>query len=115
MGIGTLLSRTLLSQSLRCRTLLSWSSGKDSAWALHMLRQHGVYDVVGLLTTVNSAFDRVAMHGTRASVLRAQAAAAGVPLIEVPLPWPCSNQQYEAVMRDACAVAVCDGIQAIAF
>ena len=61
------------------RTLLSWSSGKDSAWTLHTLRQQGVHDVVGLLTTVNSAYDRVAMHGTRASVLRAQAAAAGLP------------------------------------
>jgi uncharacterized protein (TIGR00290 family) len=96
-------------------TLLSWSSGKDSAWTLHTLRQQGTYDVVGLLTTVNSAFDRVAMHGTRASVLRAQAAAAGLPLIEVPLPWPCSNQQYEAVMRDACAAAVAEGIEAMAF
>ena len=105
MGIRTPLSRTLL----------SWSSGKDSAWALHTLRQQGVYEVVGLLTTVNRAFDRVAMHGTRASVLRAQAAAAGLPLIEVPLPWPCSNQQYEAVMRDACAAAVGDGIEAMAF
>src|ERR1700753_3697732 len=115
MGIGTLLSRNLLSQSLRCRTLLSWSSGKDSAWTLHMLRQQGVYDVVGLLTTVNSAFDRVAMHGTRASVLRAQAAAARLPLIEIPLPWPCSNEQYEAAMRDACAVAVRDRIAVMAF
>ena len=97
------------------RALLSWSSGKDSAWALRTLRQQGMYDVVGLLTTVNSEFDRVAMHGTRASVLRAQAAAAGLPLIEVPLPWPCSNQQYEAVMRDACAGAVGDGIEAMAF
>jgi uncharacterized protein (TIGR00290 family) len=97
------------------RALLSWSSGKDSAWALRTLRQQGMYDVVGLLTTVNSEFDRVAMHGTRASVLRAQAAAAGLPLIEVPLPWPCSNQQYEAAMRDACAVAVGDGIEAMAF
>jgi len=96
-------------------TLLSWSSGKDSAWTLHTLRQQGTYDVVGLLTTVNSAFDRVAMHGTRASVLRAQAAAAGLPLIEVPLPWPCSNQQYEAVMRDACVAAVAEGVEAMAF
>ena len=110
MGIGTLLSR-----SLHCRTLLSWSSGKDSAWTLHMLRQQGVYDVVGLLTTVNSAFDRVAMHGTRASVLRAQAAAAGLPLVEIPLPWPCSNEQYEAAMQKACANAVREGIQAMAF
>ena len=97
------------------RTWLSWSSGKDSAWTLHTLRQQGVYEVVGLLTTVNSAYDRVAMHGTRASVLRAQAAAAGLPLIELPLPWPCSNVQYEAVMRDACAVAVSDGVEAMAF
>lgn len=97
------------------RTLLSWSSGKDSAWTLHTLRQQGVHEVVGLLTTVNSAYDRVAMHGTRASVLRAQAAAAGLPLLELPLPWPCSNQQYEAVMRDACATAVADGVETIAF
>jgi uncharacterized protein (TIGR00290 family) len=97
------------------RTWLSWSSGKDSAWTLHTLRQQGVYEVVGLLTTVNSAYDRVAMHGTRASVLRAQAAAAGLPLIELPLPWPCSNAQYEAVMRDACAAAVSDGVEAMAF
>jgi uncharacterized protein (TIGR00290 family) len=96
-------------------TWLSWSSGKDSAWTLHTLRQQGEYDVVGLLTTVNSAYDRVAMHGTRASVLRAQAAAAGLPLIELPLPWPCSNQQYEAVMRDACAAAVAGGVEAMAF
>ena len=97
------------------RTLLSWSSGKDSAWALHTLRQQGAYEVVGLLTTINAEFDRVAMHGTRASVLRAQAAAAGLPLTEVPLPWPCSNQQYEAVMREACAAAVRDGIECMAF
>ena len=97
------------------RTLLSWSSGKDSAWTLHTLRQQDEYEVVGLLTTINAAFDRVAMHGTRASVLRAQAAAAGLPLTEVPLPWPCSNEQYEAAMRDVCAAAVHDGIEAMAF
>jgi uncharacterized protein (TIGR00290 family) len=97
------------------RTLLSWSSGKDSAWALHTLRQQGTHEVVGLLTTLNAAFDRVAMHGTRASVLRAQAAAAGLPLTEVPLPWPCSNQLYEVAMLDACAAAVRDGIEAMAF
>ena len=97
------------------RTWLSWSSGKDSAWTLHTLRQQDEYEVVGLLTTINAAFDRVAMHGTRATVLRAQAASAGLPLIEAPLPWPCSNQQYEAVMRDVCAAAVQDGVQAMAF
>jgi uncharacterized protein (TIGR00290 family) len=97
------------------RTWLSWSSGKDSAWALHTLRQQGTYEVVGLLTTINAAFDRVAMHGTRASVARAQAAAAGLPLIEAPLPWPCSNEHYEAVMRDVCARAVREGVTAMAF
>jgi uncharacterized protein (TIGR00290 family) len=97
------------------RTLLSWSSGKDSAWALHTLRQQDEYEVAGLLTTINTAFDRVAMHGTRATVVRAQAAAVGLPLIEAPLPWPCSNQQYEAVMRDVCAAALRDGVQAMAF
>jgi uncharacterized protein (TIGR00290 family) len=97
------------------RTLLSWSSGKDSAWSLHVLRQRPEYEVVGLLTTINRNFDRVAMHGTRSSVLRAQAEAAGLPLIEVPLPWPCANDQYEAAMREACALAVSDGVQAIAF
>lgn len=97
------------------RTLLSWSSGKDSAWTLHTLRQQDAYEVVGLLTTINAAFDRVAMHGTRSSVLRAQAAAAGLPLIEVPLPWPCSNEQYEAAMRVACIAAVREGIEAMAF
>jgi uncharacterized protein (TIGR00290 family) len=97
------------------RTWLSWSSGKDSAWTLHTLRQEGRYEVAGLLTTINREFDRVAMHGTRSSILRAQAAAAGLPLIEVPLPWPCSNEHYEAAMRDACAAAVHDGIEVMAF
>lgn len=97
------------------RTWLSWSSGKDSAWALHVLRQHGEYEVAGLLTTVNSAFARVAMHGTQAKVLRAQAAAAGLPLIEIPLPWPCSNEHYEAAMRSACDAAKRDGVEAMAF
>ena len=97
-----------------CAATLLSERGKDSAWTLHMLRQQGVYDVVGLLTTVNSAFDRVAMHGTRASVLRAQAAAAGLPLMDsaaVAL----LQRQYEAVMQKACATAVREGIQAIAF
>jgi uncharacterized protein (TIGR00290 family) len=97
------------------QTWLSWSSGKDSAWALHTLRQQSRYEVVGLLTTVNTAFDRVAMHGTRSAVVRAQAQAAGLPLIEAPLPWPCSNEHYEAVMRDVCARAVREGVEAMAF
>ena len=96
-------------------TLVSWSSGKDSAWSLHLLQQNPACEVVGLLTTVNSAFDRVAMHSTRREILEAQAAAAGLPLHVVPLPWPCSNEAYEAAMKIACAAAVASGIRAIAF
>ncbi|HEY1679013.1 MAG TPA: ATP-binding protein [Candidatus Sulfotelmatobacter sp.] len=95
--------------------LLSWSSGKDSAWTLHVLRQRGDVEVVGLLTTINTHFQRVAMHGTRFALLQMQAQAAGIPLWEVPLPWPCSNEVYEQAMSAACASAVETGISAIAF
>ena len=97
------------------RVLVSWSSGKDCAWALHLLRQQPDIEVVGLLTTLNAEFERVAMHGTRGSVLEAQAAAAGLPLWQVPLPWPCSNQIYDQRMSNACERAVSEGISAIAF
>lgn len=100
---------------MKKRALVSWSSGKDAAWALHVLRQRGEYEVAGLLTTMNEAFDRVAMHSTRREVLEAQAQAAGVSLRTIPLPWPCSNEQYEAAMREACAQAVAEGIEVIAF
>jgi len=97
------------------KILVSWSSGKDSAWALHQLRLSGGYEIAGLLTTVNMAFDRVAMHGTRREVLEAQAEATGLPLWTVPLPWPCSNQEYEAAMSSACGRAVAAGVEGIAF
>ena len=97
------------------RVLLSWSSGKDCAWALHVLRQQPGIEIVGLLTTLNTEFDRVAMHGTRRSVLEAQAAAAQLPLWVIPLPWPCSNQIYEQRMAEACRRAICEHIGAIAF
>ncbi len=96
------------------KVLLSWSSGKDSAWALHVLRQQGM-EVVGLLTTVNTNFNRVAMHGTRQVLLQAQAEAAGLPLYEVPLPWPCSNEIYEQAMAAACTSAIERGVNALAF
>lgn len=96
------------------KTLLSWSTGKDSAWALHLLRAQGA-DVAGLFTTVNSAFDRVAMHGVRRELLAAQAEAAGLPLYELPIPYPCSNEQYEAVMGTFVALAKADGVTAMAF
>jgi len=97
------------------RVLMSWSSGKDSAWALNLLRRDPDIEVCGLLTTVNTEFDRVAMHGTRRPVLEAQAAAAGLPLWNVPLPWPCSNEIYEERMAEACRRAVDARIDAIAF
>ena len=97
------------------RVLLSWSSGKDSAWALHILRRQRGIELVGLLTTLNVEFQRVAMHGTRRSVLEAQAAAAQLPLWIVPLPWPCSNEIYEQRMTEVCERAVCEHIDAIAF
>jgi uncharacterized protein (TIGR00290 family) len=98
------------------KTLLSWSSGKDSAWALHVLRSHHPeLEVVGLLTTINQQFERVAMHAVRLELLRAQAAATGLPLLEIGLPWPCSNQQYESVMTDATAKARASGITVMAF
>lgn len=97
------------------KTLLSWSSGKDCAWALHVLRTTPGVEVVGLLTTVNAAFDRVAMHGVRRSVLEEQAAATGLPLHVVDLPWPCSNEDYERLMGAFVARALADGIEAMAF
>jgi uncharacterized protein (TIGR00290 family) len=97
------------------RVLLSWSSGKDSAWALHLLRREPGIELVGLLTTLNTEFQRVAMHGTRRAVLEAQAAAAGLPLWIVPLPWPCSNEIYEQRMTEVCQRAIDEGVEAIAF
>jgi len=97
------------------RVLLSWSSGKDSAWTLHILRRDPSLEICGLLTTLNSEFDRVAMHGVRREVLEAQAAAAGLPLWAVPLPWPCPNEVYELRMAEACARAVAEKIDAVAF
>jgi uncharacterized protein (TIGR00290 family) len=101
--------------TMRPKVLLSWSSGKDSAWALHVLRQRGEVDVVGLLTTVNRVHDRVAMHAVRSELLRAQASAAGLPLWEVPIPSPCSNAEYEDAMGEAMARAKGDGIATVAF
>lgn len=97
------------------RTLVSWSSGKDCAWAIHLLRQQPDIEIVGLLTTVNAEFNRVAMHGTRRAILEAQASAARLPLWEIPLPWPCTNEIYEQRMADACRRIVAERINAIAF
>src|SRR5687768_1076865 len=97
------------------RVLLSWSSGKDSAWALHLLRQREDLEVVGLLTTFNEAANRVAMHGVRRELVEAQAAAASLPLWPVFLPWPCSNEVYESRLHDAVRRARDDGVTHMAF
>jgi uncharacterized protein (TIGR00290 family) len=97
------------------RILLSWSGGKDSAWALHLLRQQPQYEVVGLLTTLNERFRRVAIHGFREQLLDLQATSIGLPLWKVDLPFPCSNADYESRMATVCARAVDEGIHGIAF
>lgn len=97
---------TDLSRPGKTRVLLSWSSGKDSAWTLYQLQRDPTVEVVGLLTTYNQAFARSAIHGVRLSLVRAQADAAGLPLLAIPLPWPCSNEQYEQAMRTGLEEAI---------
>ncbi len=97
------------------KALIAWSSGKDSAWALHEARRSGEYDIVGALTTVTNNFARVSMHGVRETILEAQLAAAGLPSIVVRIPYPCPNEVYEARMTEALAAAKADGVSAIIF
>ena len=97
------------------RTVLSWSTGKDSAWALHALRRRPDVTLVGLVTTINEAFDRVAMHGVRRELLEAQAAAAGLPLNVLPIPDPCPNEAYEHIMGAFVAGQASAGVEAFAF
>jgi uncharacterized protein (TIGR00290 family) len=97
------------------RIALSWSSGKDSAWALHILRQTPGVAVVALITTINESADRVAMHAVRRELVEAQAERTNLPLWAVDLPWPCSNEVYEELMADTCRRARSQHIEAIAF
>jgi uncharacterized protein (TIGR00290 family) len=97
------------------RILLSWSGGKDSAWALHLLRQDPQYEVVALLTTLNGKYRRVAIHGFREELLDQQADSIGLPLWKIDLPFPCSNADYESRMSQVCARAVAEGLHGIAF
>jgi uncharacterized protein (TIGR00290 family) len=97
------------------RVLLSWSSGKDSAWALHVLRQQSGIEIVGLLTTYNEAADRVAMHAVRRTLVQQQAQATRLPLWSIFLPWPCSNEVYEAKMQEAVERARRSGVTHFAF
>ena len=97
------------------KILVSWSTGKDSAWMLHMINREYPGAAAGLLTTTNEAFDRVAMHAVRRELLEAQATAARLPLHVVPLPWPCSNAQYESIMKTAIEGFVAAGFTHVAF
>ncbi|MCC7243955.1 MAG: adenine nucleotide alpha hydrolase [Acidobacteria bacterium] len=97
------------------KIVVSWSSGKDSAWMLHGLRQRHPGAVQALLTTTNEAFDRVAMHGVRRSLVEAQALAARLPIRIVPLPWPCSHEDYERRMGAEVASLADDGFTHVAF
>jgi uncharacterized protein (TIGR00290 family) len=97
------------------KTLISWSSGKDSAWMVHTLRQRGDAEIGALLTTINEAAQRVAMHAVRIEVLQAQAAALGLPLWLVPIPSPCPNEIYEEAMRSVVRRAVEEGFTHAAF
>jgi uncharacterized protein (TIGR00290 family) len=97
------------------KILASWSSGKDSAWMLHVLRTERIGTPAGLLTTINESADRVAMHAVRTDVLRAQADAVGLPLFPVSIPSPCPNEIYEERMAAACRDAVAAGFTHVAF
>jgi uncharacterized protein (TIGR00290 family) len=101
--------------SKRAKALIAWSSGKDSAWALHVARQSGDYDIVGALTTVTDTFGRVSIHGVREELLRAQLDAAGLPATIVRIPYPCSNEIYEREMAAAMRIAIADGVTHVIF
>ena len=99
----------------RQKALIAWSSGKDSAWALHVARQSGDYDIIGALTTVTDGFGRVSMHGVREQLLQAQLAAAGLAPIIVRIPYPCPKEVYERAMAAAMQDAKARGISHIIF
>lgn len=97
------------------KCLMSWSSGKDSAWTIHVLRARGEVSVGALLTTVNEPAQRVAMHAVRVDLLQAQADSLGLPLWRVPIPSPCTNEEYERAMGAAVGRAVAEGFTSVAF
>jgi uncharacterized protein (TIGR00290 family) len=100
---------------MKKRALLSWSSGKDSAWALHLLRNNPNIDLVGLFTVINEKYNRVSMHATRLETLQRQADAAGMPLQTIHLPDPCTIEQSDAFMRNLVTEAAARGVQCMAF
>ncbi len=100
---------------MKAKALIAWSSGKDSAWALHEVRRAGEFEVVGALTTVTETFGRVSMHGVREDLLLAQLEAAALKPIRVPIPYPCPNEVYEARMATALAEAKVAGVTHVIF
>ncbi|MCK5001857.1 MAG: adenine nucleotide alpha hydrolase [Gammaproteobacteria bacterium] len=100
---------------MKRKTLMSWSSGKDSAWALYQLQKNPEIDLVGLFCTVNKEFDRVAMHGVRVELLQKQADSIGLPLEIIEIPYPCSNIEYEEIMGDFVEKAKQDKVEHFAF
>ena len=102
-------------KALHPKALIAWSSGKDSAWALHLARLAGDYDIVGALTTVTDTFGRVSIHGVREELLKAQLAAAGLPATVVRIPYPCTNDIYEERMAAAMAGAIAAGVTHVIF
>jgi uncharacterized protein (TIGR00290 family) len=103
------------SNNMKKRTLLSWSSGKDSAWALHTLRQQPDIEIAGLFSTVNDEFKRVAMHSVRIELLLLQAESLSLPIEIIPIPYPCSNIQYESIMNEFTKKVKKQGIEYFAF
>src|SRR2546425_10061247 len=100
---------------MRRKTLLSWSSGKDSAWALHVLGQRSDLEIAGLVTTVNQLYQRIAIHAVRLELLQRQAEAVGLPLHIIHLPNPCSNSEYESAMETFIEASRRAGIERMAF
>src|ERR1700745_2970474 len=96
------------------KCLVSWSSGKDSAWMVHVLRSRPDIELAGVLTTVNEKYQRVAMHAVRVELLEAQADALGLPLWQIPIPSPCPNEGYERAMAEAVRRALADGFTRMA-
>ena len=99
----------------RPKALIAWSSGKDSAWALHEVRRAGEFDVVGALTTITDAFGRVSIHGLRQELLAAQLDAAGLTAMTVRIPYPCPNEIYERAMAAAMGEAKAQGVSHVIF
>jgi uncharacterized protein (TIGR00290 family) len=112
MSSKTLTRKT---QTSKKKTMISWSTGKDSAWATYQLQQRDDIELVGCLCTINQEYQRTAMHAVRVELLKAQAKALGLPLTIIELPFPCTNEQYQKIMGDATKVLIESGVQCMSF